>query len=501
MCDRGRASRPTQVVGRESWPARTVHQWRGLARVIALVGVLSLKFMLCARSEVECLSASRDTSAGVAIAVCAREYERNRDPATGIALAKASCRAGNLAGAEAIARPLLVTPVRADALYVLGWVAKDQGRLDEATTFLERARDAHRAEQQISQVAADEQALAAALKDGGRFAEALRMLDRCITDARTSADRMIEGYCHLSAGQTLSVVGFFQAAHHEHLTPSAVRRGEGTRLQELLAQLQGGICRDTADDTPTDGFFVKILSFMLHPRQAALGSLTFEVDENPSGQAAAREPGAWVARGIDAIPTSPAPSESSIPEAIAIRIADLVVEKNRALFSADIRVDALVCTCSADPHAGHTSWTPKYSGIRDGERLSLENGLLFLGPVSDFVDITLWVSRDAEGSLELARLLAQRATSPEFKDAAAALLIGVGAVASPWVTAVGASTVLARIAYELVLGVAGKSIGLYRTSFLARERFGAGRHPPERLYRAQDFSFSQLIEPVTTRAA
>jgi hypothetical protein len=288
---------------------------------------------------------------------------------------------------------------------------------------------------------------------------------------------------------------------HEHLTRSAVRRSGGTRLQSLLAQLQDGIWRDAGDETPTDGFLVKLLSFMLHPRQGALGGLHFEVDENPSGLAAAREPGAWVARGIDVIPTSPPPGESTAPEAIAIRIAELVVEKNRALFSADIRVDALVCTRSADAQAGHTSWTQKYSGIRDGERLSLENGLLFLGPVRDFVDITLWVSRDAEGSLELARLLAQRATSPEFKDAAAALLIGVGPVASPWVTAVGASAVLARIAYELVLGVAGKSIGLYRTSFLARERFGVGRLTPESLYRAQDFSFSLSIEPVTMRGA
>jgi tetratricopeptide (TPR) repeat protein len=192
-----------------------MRRWREPARVIALVTVLGLKFVLCTRSEVECLSAARDTSAGAVIAVCAREYERSRDPATGVALAKALCRAGDLAGAEAIARPLLLTPARADALYILGWVAKDQGRLYEARTALERAVDAHRAEHRISEVAADEQALAAALKNGGRFAEALRMLDRCIADARTSADRMIEGFCHLSAGQTLSAVGFFQAAHQE----------------------------------------------------------------------------------------------------------------------------------------------------------------------------------------------------------------------------------------------------------------------------------------------
>jgi hypothetical protein len=117
-------------------------------------------------------------------------------------------------------------------------------------------------------------------------------------------------------------------------------------------------------------------------------------------------------------------------------------------------------------------------------------------PVCDFVDLTLFVSRDTQGSLALAKLFAERATSPEFKDAAGALLIAAGAIAAPWVAAVGASAVLSRMAYELVLGVAGTSIGLYRTSFLAREQFGVGRHPKESLYRAQDFSFSLLVEPV-----
>src|SRR6185436_16005542 len=127
-------------------------------------------------------------------------------------------------------------------------------------------------------------------------------------------------------------------------------------------------------------------------------------------------------------------------------------------------------------------WTRKLSGLKSGERLRLENGLLYQGPARDFVDLTLFVSRDTEGSLELARLFAERANSLELKDAAAALQIDGSA---PWVTAVGASAALARMAYDLLLGVGGKSIGLYRTSFLDRERFGIGRHPVEGLYRAQ----------------
>ena len=67
---------------------------------------------------------------------------------------------------------------------------------------------------------------------------------------------------------------------------------------------------------------------------------------------------------------------------------------------------------------------------------------------------------------------------------------------APWITAVGASAVLARLAYDLILGVENKAIGLYRTSFLSSEGFGIGRHPATKLYRAQDFSFSLVIDAV-----
>lgn len=274
----------------------------------------------------------------------------------------------------------------------------------------------------------------------------------------------------------------------------ATKRGPGTKLQDLLAQLHDGLARDAGDDEPMEGFFVQRLSYLLYPRDAAMAGLVFEIDENPSGQAATREAEAWFTRGIDVTP-APTPTVPDVPDAIVIRLADLVVNKNRALFSADVRVDALICTRGEGP-SGHATWTQKYSSIKDGERLPLDNGLLYCGPVRDFVDITLFVSRDTESSLALGKLFAEKANSTEFKDAAAALLIAAGAVAAPWITAVGASAVLARMAYELVLGVAGTSIGLYRTSFLRRERFGVGRHPAESLYRAQDFSFSLLIEPV-----
>ena len=283
----------------------------------------------------------------------------------------------------------------------------------------------------------------------------------------------------------------------------ATTRGHGTRLQDTLAQLQDGLTRDVSGGPPPEGFFVKRLSYLLHPRDAAMAGLAFEVDDNPSGHAAAREPEAWLAPGRDAGARSARSADPAVdaPEEIAIRLVDLIVENTRAMFAADIRIDALICTRAPAPAGGLATWTQKYTNIKDGQRLPLDNGLVFLGAVRDFVDITLFVSRDTAGSLELAKLFATRATSPELRDAAGALLVAAGVVAAPWVAAVGASAVLARMAYELVLGVTGTSIGLYRTSFLRRERFGVGRHPAQSVYRAQDFSFSLAIEPVELHPA
>jgi hypothetical protein len=281
-------------------------------------------------------------------------------------------------------------------------------------------------------------------------------------------------------------------------------RGRASQLQATLTQMYDGAGKEIELGAELDGFLVRRLSYLLHPRDAAMRGLVFQVDDNPSGQAAACEPDAWIAPGLDVVTrsgTRGGASEGDAPAAIAIRLTDLIVENNRAMFSADIRIDALVCTRAGGPGEGHATWTQKYENIKDGQRLPLENGLVFLGPVRDFVDITLFVSRDTAGSLELAKLLAARATSPDFRDAAGTLLVAAGVAAAPWVTAVGASTVLARMAYELVVGVAGASIGLYRTSFLRRERFGVGRHPAHGLYRAQDFSFGLAIEPVELQRA
>ena len=270
---------------------------------------------------------------------------------------------------------------------------------------------------------------------------------------------------------------------------------KGSKLQALLAQLWDGAPKDIGEPRPVEGYFVKRLSYMLHPRKAAMAdTVAFQIDDNPLRQAAARNPDAWRSRGDASAPGAREATEPA-PRAIAIRIGELVVEYNRALFSADIRIDALVCTRSAHRTETFAAHTMRYEGVKDGDRLPLDHARIFHGPVRDFVDICLWVTRDTTKDRDLVELFEHHANSPQFHDAASALLVTAG-MNAPWITAVGAGAVLARLAYDLILGVENKAIGLYRTSFLTSERFGCGRHPATNLYRAQDFSFSLVIDAV-----
>jgi len=197
-------------VARLKWIA--MRHASALARAALLVGVLGAKYVTCASDELDCLRATRATDDGLAAIVCEREYARTGDPATGTRLANALRRSGKPEGAEALANVLLATPARADALAVLGKIAYGKGRLGEALDRLDAARSLHVAALQLDQAAGDDQARAGIFRRQKRFAEALRALDDCIVEAHPSGDRLIEGYCHMSAGLVLGEVGYFEGA-------------------------------------------------------------------------------------------------------------------------------------------------------------------------------------------------------------------------------------------------------------------------------------------------
>jgi hypothetical protein len=185
---------------------------------------------------------------------------------------------------------------------------------------------------------------------------------------------------------------------------------------------------------------------------------------------------------------------------VALRLEELVVHRNRAFSGTDIRVDAIVLT-----GAGHTvqpvyrAQTQRFSNIRDEMALPLDRMLIYHGPAVDYLDLAVWVSRDASGGLALSDLLAATLTGSEVQDALAPLGSTGHAAPTAAEAAViaGAGAVIINVADKLVRGVVDDTIGLYRGSLLAHERFGVGRHPQSNNRRVQGFSFAYTIEDIT----
>jgi hypothetical protein len=119
---------------------------------------------------------------------------------------------------------------------------------------------------------------------------------------------------------------------------------------------------------------------------------------------------------------------------------------------------------------------------------------VFRGPVHDFVDIYVWISRHTEHDLDLAELLAQPAGGRALHDLAGALRINDSS--APWIASAATSGALARLSYEPLREAGRPAIGLYRSSFTSSEGFGIGRHPAQEVHRSAVCSFSVLIDAV-----
>jgi hypothetical protein len=249
-------------------------------------------------------------------------------------------------------------------------------------------------------------------------------------------------------------------------------------LENLLAQVAYGVSREVGDAPASQvRYAIQPIDFTVSPTPPPVTErATFLVDDRPAQPIRLLAP-----RG-------------TTPIRVAVRIAELIVHRNRALGSADIRVDAVVLTGGSGTQPVYRAATMRFSNVRDNERLPLDNVLIYHGPAVDFLDIAVWVSRDTSGSLALSALLEQRLTSPAVQ--AAGLQVAELALTAPHaavaVAVAGAGAVLVNTAYELLTGVVGPSIGLYRTSLLAQEQFGIGRH--ER--HPQDFSFTFAVDEV-----
>lgn len=269
------------------------------------------------------------------------------------------------------------------------------------------------------------------------------------------------------------------------------RAGPGTEapassLERLVNALAAGR-RDArpAGATATEKqtrYRVHRFDFVLHPvgRSEDAGEPEFEVDERP-------DPSFRLVT----------PRSAGAPSRVAVRLKELTVHSNRSILSSSVRIDALVITAppegSGEPYRAATA---RFDRVKDGDRLPFDDLLVYEGAVGRFVDLAVWVARDDQRDLDLADLLTRETAGAEVKGAIAAL-----GMAAPQAAVVAASTAavatIVRTGARVLDAVRGKGIGVYRTSLLSHQRFGAaahppgaGRHPEQGLIRAQDMSFA-----------
>jgi Flp pilus assembly protein TadD len=147
--------RPAPLVRVARRRRRIVHHIVRLAVLGGLAGTLET-----CRGGPDCRAAADTAPAVMAARVCEREYVRTGDPTTGARLAEAHRAAGDLTAASAIARGLLATDARGDAMRVLGKVAVAEHRLEAALAAFERARALHRLDGQRAELTRDDAAIA-----------------------------------------------------------------------------------------------------------------------------------------------------------------------------------------------------------------------------------------------------------------------------------------------------------------------------------------------------
>ncbi|MGH9181377.1 MAG: hypothetical protein ACRDY5_06645, partial [Acidimicrobiales bacterium] len=263
--------------------------------------------------------------------------------------------------------------------------------------------------------------------------------------------------------------------------------GAASSLERLMEDLDTGR-RDarptTAAATPTR-YRVNRFDFVFHPgaRGAEADEPPFEVDERP-------DPSFRLV----------VPRAANVASRVAVRLKELTVHSNRSLLSAAVRVDAIVVT-APPPGSGepYTAATARFDRVRDGDRLPFDDLLVYEGPVGRFVDLAVWVSKDDKRELDLADLLVKETGDSSFGGAVTSLA-GLAVAAPPAAAIAGSAAAVAtivRTGARLLDAIVGHSIGVYRTSLLPHQRFGAaadppgaGRHPTEGLIHAQDMSFA-----------
>jgi hypothetical protein len=189
---------------------------------------------------------------------------------------------------------------------------------------------------------------------------------------------------------------------------------------------------------------------------------------------------------------------------LAITLHDVVVYDVRKWFgAADLRLDALVVhgQSSRKSTSCYQPGTFRFNGVKDGQRLPIDTGglLLFYGKARHFVDIFITVSRDRSDSDDLATMLAAQAESPQLGSAIAqvATVVATAGAATVLPAAIQGAALIGSLAYKLITGISGNTLGLYHTTWLqVRDGLGVGPHPETGVFRPDgaDVSFRYEIQ-------
>ncbi|HEV2637927.1 MAG TPA: caspase family protein [Actinocrinis sp.] len=272
------------------------------------------------------------------------------------------------------------------------------------------------------------------------------------------------------------------------LTQRGAQKDHGplSPLGSLLQQIGDGRDRDIrAAGGQATRYDTHLVDFYLDPEPVA----GFVIDDRPPPGAA---------------PPIAKSAGGPAPQTVAIRLEELLVHRSRPWLGADVRVDTIVLTGGRGKPArpAYHAHTERFARIRSGQALPIDRLLLYHGPAVDYLDLAVWVSRDAPDSESLSELMSQEMAGFEMREALAKLTDGLTALpnVAAAITAVSLAAVVVNVAYKMLRRNISDVVGVYRTSMLAQERFGVGRHPADGSRRAQDFSLAYLVDDVTERS-
>lgn len=159
-------------------------------------------------------------------------------------------------------------------------------------------------------------------------------------------------------------------------------------------------------------------------------------------------------------------SDAAPPGHVSVRLRDVVVRSGREALASAVRVDAMVLTrLGRHPGTPSRATTLRLDRRGEGDR-PRPDAVLFEGPASEFLDLALWVGGDEGRRPDLGVLLQQAGV-----DAAPDALVAAAAAPHEVASAVAA---LVRTGAALLDEAGEGSTGVYRTSLLEHERFGAG---------------------------